>query len=392
MGKVKVHRRSDKVSLPVAAFLSTGSGMVVPPGYHLLTEAPEVAAAVWQIAGMISSVPLKLYRNTPNGDERVRDELAKKLDISPWSLGTRATLIDWIVFTMCTKGEAFVLPSTTGGLLDDLTPMPDAVAQPRPDGKPYEVVWRGLAFRPDEVLHFRLRPDARHPWKGAAPTVQLQPIVDSIMQTAATKLAYMSSEYKPPLIVAVHSDADLSTDAQREEFAERYLSRSNPGAPMVIPSDLLDVKQAKPLSLTDLAIKDGVELDKKAVASLIGVPGYMVGVGGFNEAEHNNFVRTKLVTICKIIEQELTKKLLLSPDRYWRFATLRLYSYGMQTLAGIGKDAYACGLMTGNEVRNWMELSPMKGLDKLIMLENYIPAEKIGDQNKLKEGDGQDGL
>ena len=58
-------------------------------------------------------------------------------------------------------------------------------------------------------------------------------------------------------------------------------------------------------------IKDSVELDKREVASLVGVTPYMVGVGSYSDAEHNHMIRTTAVTISNIICQELTRKLLI---------------------------------------------------------------------------------
>ena len=147
----------------------------------------------------------------------------------------------------------------------------------------------------------------------------------------------------------------------------------------------MNISQVKPLSLTDLAIKDGVELDRKTVASIFGVPGFLLGVGSFNKEEYNTFISRTIVPICRGIEQELTKKLLYSENRYFRFSTRRLYSYSMQELSQIALNMRNAGLMTGNEGRNWLDLPPMDGLNDLVMLENYLPADRLGDQKKLND-------
>ena len=41
------------------------------------------------------------------------------------------------------------------------------------------------------------------------------------------------------------------------------------------------------------------------------------------------------------------------------------------------------GLMSGNEARNWVDLPPRDGLDELVMLENFVPVARLGDQKKL---------
>lgn len=358
-------------------------GVLAGLGYHSLMDAPEVAAAVWVIAGLISTMPIHLMENHQNGNKRVHDQLARKVDVNPYSLGTRQTWMHWIVETELKEGEAVVIPKTSGMLIDDLIPAPDAYIW-RPQNSPtYFARYAGHDFEADNILHFRLRPDPTEPWHGIGPNVQLSKVVDSIIQTAQTKTAYMSSEYKPPIVIAVDSDSDLSDPKKRTAFIKKFWTRERPDQPLIIPASMMKVEQMKPLSLTDLAIRDGVELDKKTVASLFGVPGFLLGVGSFNRDEYNTFISQTLLPICRGIEQELTKKLLLSETRYFRFNARSLYSYSLQELSNIALNMRNAGLMSGNEGRNWLELPPKDGLDDLVMLENYVPADRLGDQKKL---------
>lgn len=376
--------KTKKSSDVGVTYLSVNSpGVLTGHGYHLLSDAPEVAAAVWIIADLISTMPIHLMENQANGDKRIKDALARTIDIEPWSLGTRQTWMHWIVSTLLTEGEAVVIPETDWGYIRDLIPAPNATFQRPTDCRTYYVNYNGFKFDAANVLHFRLRPDPVYPWRGVGPQVQLGQVVDSIIQTAETKTAYMSSEYKPPVIIAVNADSPLSDSKERSKFVSKYLTRQDPSEPWVVPADLMTVSQIKPLSLTDLAIKDGVELDKKTVATIFGIPGFLLGVGTFNKEEYNTFISRTIKPICRGIEQELTKKLLSAENRYFRFNARSLYSYSLQELSNIALTMRNAGLMTGNEGRNWLDLPPKEGLDDLVMLENYLPADRLGDQKKL---------
>lgn len=370
-------------------WLSAGGDSLTVPGYSSLMSSPDVASAVGAIADIISSATIHLMRNTDGGDVRVKNELSKFMDIHPYSLGTRKTLISWIVTTMLTVGDgnAFVLPVTSRGLLTDLIPMPGAFATGVDNNSRYVVMWQGQTFDPSDVLHFVTNPDLARPWLGRGVRVQLADVLKNLRQSAATTNSFLSSKWMPSVIVKVDALADEFSSAEgRKALLNEYIAGQEAGEPWLIPADLIDVTTVKPLSLADLAINDSVQLDKRAVAAAIGVPPFLVGIGEYNQDEYNNFIRRKIIPIADGIAQELTKKLLLSPDMFFRFNTRKLYAYSLEQLAKVGDDQLVRGVMTGNEVRDWLDLGPKDGLDELIMLENYIPAGMIGEQKKLVQG------
>lgn len=276
--KVKVQRRSAQ-DLTLQGFLlgAVNQDTLCVPGYTRLIDSPDVQAAVGGLADIISNATIQLMQNTPDGDVRVRNALSRFMDIQPWAHGTRKDLIAWIVWTMLTNscGSAFLLPHTSGGLLTELEPMPDAVAMSDDNGRSYYVMWRGNRFDSGAVLHFRRWPDPAQPWRGLGLRMSLHDLANSLRQTSATKKGFMSDKWKPSVIVKVDALADEFADEDgRKRLVDQYLSNSSAGAPWIIPADLMEVQQVKPLSLTDLAIRDSVELDKRAVASLVGVTPY----------------------------------------------------------------------------------------------------------------------
>ena len=333
---------------------------------------------------------IHLMENTEDGDVRIRNQLSRKVDIEPNSYMGRSNFIQWIVKTMFLGGDgnAVVYPKTKGGYLEDLIPIPPAMASFAQDGWGYRIHINGDEYDPREMLHFAVNPDENQPWRGTGYRVVLKDVANNLRQAAATEKGFMESKWKPSIIVKVDAlTEEFSSPAGRKRLLDEYIDTNQAGEPWLIPAEQFSVEQVKPLTLADLAIADVIKLDKQTVASILGVPPFVLGVGDFKRDAWNNFISAKLMPIATIIQQELTRKLLYKPEWYFRFNARSLYSYDLKDLVSLALEMHACGTMDGNEVRDWAGMSPREGLNELVLLENYIPRSRIGDQNKLQGGE-----
>lgn len=361
-------------------------------GYTSLDRNPEIVAAVDTIARLIGSMTIQLMENAQDGDIRIRDELAKKVDVDPNRYMTRSNFIHWIVKNLFLDGNGNVVvwPQVQRGILQDLVPIPPAQVSYIPDGLGYKVLAAGRKYDPDELLHFVLNPGSYYPWKGEGFQVSLAEVANNLKQAAATEKGFMSSKWKPSIIVKVDALVDeFSSPEGRQRLVNSYLDTQEPGTPWLIPADNFQVEQVKPLTLADLALADMVTLDKKTVASIIGVPAFVLGVGTFNRDEWNNFINAKIMPLARMIEQELTKKLLLSSKRFFRFNSWSLFSYSITELVSAGAEMVDRMALRRNEWRSWVNMPPDADMNELLALENYIPQDRLGDQKKLVQNGGE---
>lgn len=361
-------------------------------GYTSLDHNPEILAGVNKIAKLIGSMTIHLMQNTSDGDIRVRNELSRKIDINPNSNMTRSSFIQWIVNTMYLYGDgnAVVYPQFRRGYLRDLKPIPSAMTTFIPEGMwDYKVLINGEEYDPDEVLHFVLNPGNYYPWKGQGLQVALKDVANNLKQAAATEKGFMQSKWKPSIIVKVDAlTEEFSSPEGRSRLLAEYIDTSEVGEPWMIPAEQFSVEQIKPLSLSDLALSDMVTLDKKTVASILGVPPFVLGVGEFKQDEWNNFIDSTIMPIALMIQQELTKKLLYSPDYYFKFNQRSLYTYSLQETISAGAEMVDRMALRRNEWRDWVGLPPDSEMNELLALENYLPADRLGDQGKLVQNGG----
>lgn len=359
-------------------------------GYTSLDRNPEIITACRQIAELISSMTIYLMANTDNGDQRIINELSRTVDIYPSPYMTRKTWMDGIVMNMLLygKGNSVVRPHTSNGFLEELEPIPAGRVSFRANGRGYKIYIDGIEHDPENLLHFVYNPDKDYPWRGQGMTVALTDVANNLKQAAATERGFMSSKWKPSVIVKVDALADeFASPKGRKKLLDEYIETSEAGEPWLIPAEQFSVEQVKPLTLADLAISDVVQLDKRTVAAILGVPPFVLGVGEYNADAWNGFINNRIRPIVRGIEQELTRKLLISPKWYWQLNLASLYSYDLQTTATVYSELYVRGIVSGNEVRNKISMQPREGLDELVILENYIPLAKVGDQLKLNQED-----
>ena len=369
-----------------------GSEGIECAGYTRLCDCPEVQTAVLRIAELIGSMTIHLMNNTENGDERIVNELSRKIDIEPFANMTRTEWMTAVVMNLLLHGEgnSIVMPHTSGGILEGLEPIGAGrvTLQAVPGSyKDYRVLIDGRAHDPAELLHFTYNPDPVYLWKGRGITVVLKDVANNLKQAQKTENAFMKSEWKPSIIVKVDGlTEEFASPEGRARLLEDYVKPSTPGAPWMIPSEAFDIKEVRPLTLGDLAIKDTVELDKKTVASVIGVPAFLLGVGEFNRDEWNNFIQTKIRAIALGIQQEMTRALIVSPKWYLQLNFWSLMDYDLGTVSSILLAGADRGYVNGDEWRDRMHMAPA-GLKEYKVLENYIPYEDSGNQKKLVQND-----
>lgn len=359
-------------------------------GYTSLDHNPEIMTACRTIAELIGSMTIHLMANTEEGDIRIVNELSRVIDIDPISTMTRSHWMETIVMNMLLYGEgnSIVWPHTWDGLIRSLEPIAAqrVILEPDTDNpyRYYKILVDGIAHSPENMLHFVYNPDKVFLWKGRGLRVSLTDVATNLKQAAATEKGFMESKWKPSLIVKVDAMTnEFAGPDGRRRLREDYLETGEVGAPWIIPAQQFDVKEVRPLSLSDLAISDMVQLDKRTVASIVGVPPFVLGVGEYDQKAWNSFIQNKIRPICLAIAQEMTKKLILSPKMYLRFNTLSLMDWDLQTLSTVFGSLSDRGIVDGNEVRDRIGMSPRDGLSELRILENYIPYDMSGQQKKL---------
>lgn len=367
-------------------------------GYTPLSEHPEIVSAVDKVADLVSNMTIHLIEKTSDGKEkRVQNGLSRKLDINPNNDMTRKTFINNIVRNIMIHGNQYTEiewgyeAGSRTKILKNLVPLRNDEVTTLLGKSGYAILKNGSIQNKKNILHFVMNPDINKPYVGKGNTIALKTLLDNLSIAQKTKKGYMSQKFSPSMVISVEVDAGSDPakwKEKRQNLQNEYIESSEVGAPLIIPSSLMDVKSVKPLTLQDIAINESVEIDKKAVAAILGIPPYILGVSEFKRDEYNNFIENKIKSIATIIQQEMTRKIITSEQMFIRFNHHSLLDYSLIEWADIGKNLRAIGVMSGNEVRNkiGLEYDDTPELNEFVMLENFINVKDTVNQNKLEKG------
>lgn len=375
---------------PVTIWLngSDARDILCPNGYTPLSKNEEIRRCTHKIADLVSNMTIMLMQNSTNGDLRIKNNLSKKIDIYPNSNMIRKNFIYKIVTDMILTGNSVVLPKIKNNLIDDLQILNIDRVSFEDDGEGYKIRYGNTVFYPDELLHFVLIPDDDYPYKGQGYSLSIKETVLNLLQANATKTGFLKSKWKPSMIMSINADVEeLQNPEKRNKILGSYTKTTEVGEPWIIPAGEIDIKTIQPLTLQDLAIQDSITLDTKKIASAFGIPAFMVGIGEFKKEEYNNYISTVIMSFAQLIQQELSKKLLYDPTMYFKFSPRSLMQYDLGEKTTYVKEMVSGGMLNRNEGRNEFDYSPVdnEGMSEYIVLENYIPVAKVGEQEKLKE-------
>lgn len=342
-----------------------------------------VLASVRVLSQGLASVPVKLYRATPDGGrEVVSDHPVARALRRPNSWQTTFAFVELLMAQLALCGNHFTLPVRGGGgeLVELLPLAPEWITVERGDWEPrYTLRIPGGEPRtlgPGGLLHVRgLGWDGLTGWDPVRLARETLGLSLSAEETAAS-LFKNSARPSGALI----NDGELGPDEfeqLRQEINEVYVGAHNSGRPMLFSNGLK--WQRMSMTPEDTQFIEQRRYLVEEVARFFGVDPVMIFMSGETqayasvEAKFGQHVIQTLLPLAVRVEQELDRALLSERDRdgglFVKFVLQGLMRGSHKDRAEFYSAALGSGghrpFLTQNEVRALEEFNPVAGGDTL---------------------------
>lgn len=338
------------------------------------TDCAEYERAIDVISNFLGSLTLQVWQNNKGKKERIKNEFSYWLDIEPCPGLTRIEWIKDVVRTMYNDGFCYVAVDCINNN-KSLTVLHNTIRLSDNKIKSLERV-----YEERELLRFSIAQ------KSASQA--LKQTLKNLKMAEALKARFLKNSFTPPLAVFVDVDTSALTDDndQRLKNLQHMITRSvDTGLPLIFEQGFVNIQELKGHTYNDLGLDTAQRDEQLKLASYFGLPSFFFGIGEYSAEEYNLFIKTTLMTLVKMFEQQLSK-IFTSKDIFVRYNVESLLSIDLQEQLNFVSDCLAQGIMTPNEARQKLGLTPIEkeGMDDFRILENYVPLSKIGEQKKLK--------
>lgn len=351
-----------------------------------------VYACVGLIGGAIASMPLPIYKRTPDGRQRVDHDIWWLLNEQPCTCMSAAVMWEYLIWSLLLHGDAFAV-------IKRVSPMSPVIAEIEPV-HPLCVTVQEVNERliytivDEDEAHVVDQDDMLHiPGLGFNGLRGLSPLRYAARQTFGLALAaeeysarFFSNGARPDYVITTETKMDAEQQKLfRESWMARYAGLKNSHIPALLTGGNADVKSLT-LSPEEAQLMATRNFQTVDIARIYGVPPHMIGItekttswGSGIEQMGIAFVKYTLQRHLVKIEQEINRKIFRKSLQFFaEFNTAGLErgdykarNEGYRIAAGRAGEP---GWMTINEIRRLENMPPIAGGDELFKPTTGAPA------------------
>ncbi|CAM2841414.1 phage portal protein [Clostridium sporogenes] len=352
----------------------------------------------------ISKLPLKIYKETANGNEKQMHYLNSILRLQPNPYYSANTFWSCVEFARNHYGNAFVyIEKERMGRIKNLWILPSNSVQIYIDNKGIfkqkNALWyvyteprtgKQYTMRQDEVLHFKSWITDKN--EGII-GLSVRGILESYITRGQYANKFLGELTKNGMItdkIIVHYTGDLNTKAE-ETLVTNLESFSSKSAGKFIPLPLGMTASNISSKLTDSQFLELNKYNALQIAGAFGIkPQFLNDYDKGNyanvELQQESMYKDTLLPILSQYEQELAIKLFTNKEKQDNFYFNFNVDAILRSSFKARLDAYAVAvnnsIMTPNECRDKENLPRKEGGDELVGNGNYMPMKMAGVQWK----------
>ena len=379
LGLDRIFKRWNPESTYEASLAAFGDGTLSVSDTAAIKLAP-----AYRACSMIARDIARATRSIQLGDEFIQDSPFLDLLRNPHATYNGNQFFTFMMFEMMSRGSSLAVIIRDGrGDVIALNPVPNGQwNMEQTDGMrnvQYRVSGISENLQPSEVLHFKLENPGGWWLDGTSPWRQCNGSVQQMQEQATTAVTVVQNLGRPRLAIKIPGRPNSATLANiKESYRLSSTGASKAGSVIVLPENM-DLKEVNP-SVVDSDFESARRYSVDDVARLTGVPASLlanrhdVKYSTLSD-EYAAYVSSALDPIAAKVSAEFSKIL---PAGELVFDFSRVLRPGMTEQLNAYVAGVNAGILTKNEARRAMNLSPAAGGDSV---ENSEPVENAGVQD-----------